>query len=448
MEERNKDTLLTKKDINFAFLGAGSTTFTLKLVSDILREEDILPCGQLRLIDIDVEALDLTYKAVSAMVKKSGRSFEITRHTDYNEALPGLDFIFFTFVTGGYPSWKKDIDICTRHGILQAVGDTIGPGGIIRTLRNVPVVYEIAKAMEQVCPEAWAINYSNPEGALCLAIEKYTKIRTFGLCHGTPDTVKALAGNVLQVDFDRVGFRAAGINHLTWITQLTLDGKDVYPQLREKIISTGWNLKEPISLELFDRYGLYPAPGDRHVEEFFSCYLRNRVLEEKNYEWKNIDFTKIKKSRDESLKNLDLVIQGKIGHEEYGTSGETATQFIRALLTGTTTLEMANVMNRGYIENISDGIIVEIPVFVDEFGLHPQKMGQLPDGIAAKCESLGREYSLAVEAAVSFDKMLALQAMLMDPLVAHCDYPEILLDELLEAYRGEIPSGWQKQMGW
>ena len=431
---------------NFAFIGAGSTTFTLGLVSDLLHEPDIISGGELRLVDTDAEALDSAYGAVCMMVKQSGRPFTVSKHVDFREVLPGLDFIFFTFVTGKYPSWKVDIDICTRHGVLQSVGDTIGPGGIIRTIRNVPVVYEIAKEMEKVCPEAWAINYSNPEGALCLAIEKYTKIRTFGLCHGTPDTVKELAEEVLKVPPEHVDFRAAGVNHLTWITELRAYGKDVYPGLKEKLLAAGWDKKEPISLELFDLYGLFPAPGDRHVKEFFSCYLREQVLAEKDYKWKNADFAILQEWRDSALRVLDKFVKGEIGYEEYGTSGETATHFIRALLTGKKALEMANVMNRGYIENVSDGIIVEVPVFIDSFGLHPQKIGKLPEGIAAKCEAIGREYKLAVESAINCDKKLALQAMLMDPLVAHCNYPETLLNDLLNAHIHLLPSAWASQV--
>lgn len=436
-----------KRELNFAFIGAGSTSFTLSLVSDILHEHDLIAGGELRLVDTDLAALDDAYEAVSMMIKTANAKFAVKKIADFREALPGLDFIFFTFVTGSYPSWKTDIDICTRHGCLHSVGDTIGPGGIIRTIRNVPVVYEIAREMERVCPNAWAINYSNPEGALCLAIEKYTRIRTFGLCHGTPDTVKTLAVRVFGVEPDRVKYRAAGINHLTWITELTIDGEDAYGPLNNKLLESGFAAEEPISYELYRRYGLYPAPGDRHVGEFFSFYLRERVLAEKNYKWRNVDFNLMQQWRDGSLERRRAVKEGRIGYEEYGSSGETAMHFVRSLLTGRTTLEMANVINRGYIENISDGIIVELPVFVDSFGLHPQKMGSLPAGIAAKCEALGREYALAVEAAVLVDKNLALQAMLMDPIAAHCDYPEQLLDDLLAAYRGKIPKAWDDQIG-
>ena len=435
-----------KESFNFVFIGAGSTSFTLRLVSDILHEDDFILSGELRLVDIDPIALDDAYEAVKKMTETSGRNFKVTKHIDFMEALPGCDFLFFTFVTGSYPSWKKDIDICTKHGVLQSVGDTIGPGGIIRTLRNVPVVYNIAKAMEKIAPDAWIINYSNPEGALCLAISKYTNIKTFGLCHGTPDTVRSLAAKVYKVDPEKLRYSAAGINHLTWITKLEIDGENVYPKLRKLLDETGYSKHEPISAQLYDIFGLYPAPGDRHVGEFFPYYLKEEVLSEQNYTWKNADFNMLDQWRNGSLENIRKLKDGTIGFREFGTSGETSTHFMRALSTGKVTLEMANVINNGYIDNISQDVIVEVPVFVDSFGLHPQKIGILPDAIAAKCDILGREYNLAVRAAVECDRTLALQAMMLDPLCANCKYPGKLLDELIMAYIDLIPAEWRKKI--
>ncbi|MCL2774521.1 MAG: alpha-glucosidase/alpha-galactosidase [Oscillospiraceae bacterium] len=438
---------MVKKDsFNFAFIGAGSTSFTLRLVSDILHEDDFIKSGELRLVDIDKTALDDVYEALTKMIATSGRDFKVTKHLDFEEALPGVDFLYFTFVTGSYPSWKKDIDICTKHGVIQSVGDTIGPGGIIRTIRNVPVVYNIAKRMEQVAPDAWIINYSNPEGALCLAISKYTSMKTFGLCHGTPDTVHSLAQNVYKVEPSKLDYSAAGINHLTWITKLEIDGVDVYPKLRSLLNEMGYAKQEPISTQLFDIFGLYPAPGDRHVGEFFPYYLKDEVLKEKDYTWKNVNFNMMDAWRNGSLDNVKKLKEGKIGFEEFGTSGETSTHFMRALATGKVALEMANVINKGYIDNISNDVIVEIPVFVDKFGLHPQKIGRLPDAIAAKCDILGREYNLAVRAAVECDKTLALQAMMLDPLCANCKYPNRLLDDLIQAYIDVLPDKWKNQV--
>lgn len=438
--------MLKKDNFNFVFIGAGSTSFTLRLVSDILHEHEFIKNGELRLVDVNPAALDDVYEAVTKMIETSGRDFKISKHIDFEEALPGVDFLYLTFVTGGYASWKKDIEICEKHGVIQSVGDTIGPGGIIRTLRNVPVVYKIAKRMEQVAPEAWIVNYSNPEGALCLAIEKYTSMRTFGLCHGTPDTVRTLAEQVYKVDPAELVYSAAGINHLTWITKLEIDGVDVYPELRRLLDESGFAEQEPISAQLLDIFGLYPAPGDRHVGEFFPQYLKSAVLKEKDYRWKNINFDEMDAWRNGSLDRIKKLKDGKIGFKEFGTSGETSVHFMRALITGEIAVEMANVINRGYIDNISDDVIVEVPVFVDKLGLHPQKIGRLPDAVAAKCDALGREYNLAVRAAVECCKQLALQAMMLDPLCANCKYPELLLDDLIRAYIDVLPEKWRGQV--
>ncbi len=430
-----------KNKFNIAFIGAGSCSFTSSLVGDIL-SENYIEGGELRLVDLYEPDLNLAYLAVNVMVADAQKDFKVSKHTDYRTCLQDLDFIIFTFVTGRYESWKRDIEISTKHGVLQSVGDTIGPGGIIRAIRNVPIVYEIAKEMEQVCPNAWAINYTNPEGAMCLALQQYTKIRSFGLCHGTPDTVNQIAQNVYGLDKGSLSYRAAGINHITWITELIHNGKDLYPTLKSDMIKAGFNKEEPISFELFERFGLYPAPGDRHVSEFFPYYLKDKVLNEKNYTWKNNDFVRVEEWRNHGQNKFEKLSKGDITYKEYGTSGETATHFIKALAGDGHAREMANVINKGHIENVSDGIVVEVPVHIDQFGLHPENVGKLPAGIAAKCESLGREYQLLVEAALTCDKNLALQAMMLDPIVANCYYPEALLDELLLEYKGVISDKW------
>ena len=431
-----------KTNFKFMFIGAGSTTFTLGLVSDILHEGDFIKTGELRLVDLDPEALEDAYDAVCAMIKTAGRDFKVTKHLDFKEAAPGADFVFFTFVTGRYMSWKTDIEICERHGVTQTVGDTIGPGGLMRAVRNVPVVVEVCRELEKVSPEAWAINYSNPEGALALAIEAYTDIRTFSLCHGTPGTAATLARRAFNVEPGRLRYNAGGINHLTWITELVLDGADVFWQLKDKLIECGLDKEEPISFELFEIYGAYPAPGDWHVNEFFPHYLRENVKKYKNPNLHGFDAAAMIENRKGWKDRVEKIKRGEIGFEDYGSSGETATHFIRALTTGVPALEMCNVQNKGYIENISGEIAVELPAYIDEFGLHPKKV-RLPDAIAAKCETLGREYKLIVDGAVNCDRNKLLAAMMIDPLCANCDFPEKLLDDLLAAYLPLLPDAWK-----
>lgn len=258
-------------------------------------------------MDLDEKLLRETEEAVKELVAFSGQEFEVTAHIDYKEALPGTDYLFNTIATGGYERWKSDIEVSTKHGVLQSVGDTIGPGGIIRALRTIPVILDVAKTMEEICPDAWIINYANPEGAICLALQKYTKIKNFGLCHGTPDMAKQLAEEVFKVPIERFTYRAAGINHLTWFTDMKIDGKDVYPKLHDKLKESGFDKKEPISKQLYDIYGLYPAPGDRHVGEFFPYYMKEEVLMEQDYEWKNNDFKVVDGWREEARVLFDEV---------------------------------------------------------------------------------------------------------------------------------------------
>lgn len=429
---------------NFVFVGAGSSVFTMRLVGDILHE-DFIEGGELRLVDIDEKVLDEVRRAVEKLVNYTGKDLKVKAYNHYREALPGADFVMFIYAVGGYAAWQRDIATCTRFGVNQSVGDTIGPGAVIRVMRSIPLALEIAHEMEKVCPEAYIINYTNPEGAQCLAIQKYSKIKSFGLCHGTPDTAADLARKVFGVDPGRFSYEAAGVNHLTWFTRMEIDGRDVYPELQQRLTETGYGSFEQISQDLLRVFGLYPAPGDRHVGEFFSTFLRDNVMQKRNLIWKNCDFSVLDGWRANDRKYLEAVLLHDEGYDHFlEGSGETATHFIRALVKGTVATEMVNVQNRGYIENISDGIIVEVPTFVNQMGLKPQHIGRLPDAIAAKCEALGREYLLLVDAAVTCDKQKARQAMYLDPLCAMCDDPEGLLDALIAENLDLLPEGWKE----
>ena len=429
---------------HFVFIGAGSSVFTMRLIGDILHE-DFIEGGSIRLVDIDEPVLERVTAAVRRLVEYSGKPFEVVSYNHYKNSLPGADFVFNIYAVGAYPRWRQDIRTCTRFGVNQSVGDTIGPGAVIRILRTIPLALEIAHEMERVCPEAYIVNYTNPEGAQCLAIQKYSSVRSFGLCHGTPDTARALADEVFQVPLERLHYEAAGVNHLTWFTKLEIDGKDVYPLLRQRLKETAFGKREQVSNDLLRVFGLYPAPGDRHVQEFFSSFLRDNVIRDRKLEWPNNDFKVIDGWRAEGDKRVDAALTGDEGIYEHFMegSGESATHFMRALATGETTWEMVNVINRGYIENISDGIIVELPTFVNDMGLKPMHIGRLPDGIAAKCEALGREYVLLVDAAVECSLQKAAEAMYLDPLCAMADDPEGLLRALIEENLDLLPEAWR-----
>jgi len=434
-----------RKRFNFTFIGAGSNSFTMHLVGDILRE-DFIEGGELRLVDVNPVILKEVTTAVTKLVAYTGKDFTVIPYTHYKPAMPDSDFVFFTYAVGGYQAWKQDVKTCTKYGVLQSVGDTIGPGAMIRILRHIPVAVEIAREMEKVCPDAYIINYTNPEGAQCLAIQKFSKIKTFGLCHGTPDTARDLAQKVFGVEESRFSYEAAGVNHLTWFTAMQIDGVDVYPQLAERLKNTEFGQREQVSNDLFRVFGLYPAPGDRHVEEFFSAFLRENVIAKRKLAWPNNDFVVVDSWRAAAQSRVDRFMERDEGYELFlRGSNETATHFIRSLATGSVCTEMVNVQNCGYIDNISDGVIVEVPTFVNQHGLKPQHVGALPDGIAAKCEALGREYLLLVDAAVHCDKSKLLQAAYLDPLCANCDDPEGLMEELIAENLQYLPEAWKEK---
>lgn len=266
--------------------------------------------------------------------------------------------------------------------------------------------------------------------------------------HRIAPTARDLAEKVFGVPAEALRYEAAGVNHLTWFTKLAIGGRDVYPELRGRLEATGYAKKELVSSDLFRVFGLYPAPGDRHVQEFFSSFLRDNVIRDRKLTWPNNDFRVIDGWRADGDRRVKAILERNEGYEHFlEGSGESATHFMRALATGATITEMVNVTNRGYIENISDGVIVELPTFVNQMGLKPMHVGRLPDGIAAKCEALGREYLLLVDAAVDADILKARQAMYLDPLAAMADDPEGLLDALITENLALLPEAWRTTVG-
>jgi alpha-galactosidase len=268
-------------DKGFVLIGAGSTVFTPGLLRDIT-SSPAFDDYTVHLVDTNGEAAETMAVIGRRLAERQGRGVRIEAHTDRRAALPGARFVVTTIAVGAADGWRADLEIPARYGIRQTVGDSVGPGGVLRALRHVPELVAIARDVADLAPDAWLINYSNPLTANVRAITQQTEVQAIGLCHGTMHTKSALS-KALGADPDDVHAVFAGLNHLCWLLDIRSGDTDLYPRLRELVEAQAGGPDAPssrtegvhaaVSADLMRTFGRYPAPGDRHVSEFFPGYL-------------------------------------------------------------------------------------------------------------------------------------------------------------------------------
>ena len=417
-------------------IGAGSIVFSRGLISDIILNEK-LSGFTIGLCDIDEEALELISALAHRMIEHSGSQIEIESSTERRDLLQGADFVIQTIAVGGKEAWEKDIEIPLKYGVLQTVGDTMGPGGISRALRVIPHTLAICRDMEELCPEAWLINYSNPLTPVCMAAVRGSGIKTIGLCHGLKGTRGALA-RFLGVPSEQTDVFAAGINHFNWILRFTVNGDDGFGMLREKIRSEGVPGGMRVTFELFDIYDAIPVPGDRHIVEFLPHYLTSKEMIRrygftpmKPYGQSREYWEEVRKDTESEPFPLDKYLH---------PSGEEAIEIIASMVEGRPRLfDAVNLPNSGLIENLPKDGVVEVPAVVGWFGVRGVSVGEIPEGIASLIAPRIYEQMLIAEAAAKRSYKLALQAMMADPLVPTAQAARKVLDELLEAHGDLIP---------
>jgi alpha-galactosidase len=266
-------------------IGSGSYAWAPQFIRDLITTPE-LQGSVIALHDIDPAPLERMHTLAQKLIASQGSDCRLEKTTALDEALPGADVVILTITTGGLEAMRADIEIPEKYGIYQSVGDTVGPGGLARALRNIPVVVEIARAMARCCPDAWLLNYTNPMTTLCRAVTRETAVRTVGLCHeflGMRQTLQQM----FDASPDEIEARVAGINHLIWILELKVRGQDAFPKLRE-LLSPAAGLRhgsapggdfpsladhQRVKSRLFELFGALPAAGDRHVAEFFPFFL-------------------------------------------------------------------------------------------------------------------------------------------------------------------------------
>ncbi len=425
-------------------IGAGSAEFTAELVTDFLSVE-ALPEGELRLVDIDPARLDLARRFAEHLIERTGKAWTVQAEIDRTRVLAGSDVVINTIEVAGLRNVRHDFDIALRHGVDQCIGDTIGPGGLFKAFRTIPAWLEILGDIERLCPDALVLNHTNPMSMMVLAASRSSTVPVYGMCHSVHYTVEQLA-EYLEVELSRLTFRAAGVNHLAWITDLVLDGDDAYPLLRERgRVHEIWEL-DPVRFELMFHLGRFPTESSGHVSEYVpyfradaarrARYIRAEYRGESGFYANNWPTW-----RAESDTRLARVLAGE---ETYPMErgGEYPSRIVEAMTTGEPVSVYVNVPNDGLIDNLGPGV-VEVEAIVDATGIHPQTFGALSPQLAALDRRHLEVHDLAVTALLDRDRELAVQALMLDPLTsAVCAPADIreMFDEMVTAERGDLPS--------
>jgi alpha-galactosidase len=432
-------------------IGAGSVVFSRGLIADILMTNE-LSGSTLALCDIDSESLELTTRLARRIITESEADIMIESSTDRMDVLPGADYVIQTIAIGGMSAWEKDLNIPMKYGIVQPVGDSVGPGGISRALRLLPMVVDICHDMEDVCPTALMINYSNPNTCVCSAIHQYSNIRVVGLCRGLYGTQKELA-DYLDVPIEDTSVLATGINHFNWILDFVVQGQDGLAMLRDRFEIDGVPDNMRISASLFKIFGAFPAPGDRHVAEFVPYFLNQEADYGRKF---GLSLMKAYGQDPDHWNEIRKHLDGYMPVDRYlKRSGEMAISLITAIensgfaIRATNTndpyfklaryFDAVNIPNYGLVTNLPEGAILEIPATVTHSGIRGVFIGDIPHGIATMISQRLYQQNLIVEAAINGDRQLAGQAMLLDPLVPSLEIAEAMLDELLEAHEENLP---------
>ena len=430
-------------------IGAGSLVFSCQLIWDVLSFPEISE-STISLMDIDEERLSLIAQLAQKMVKERGGKAKIEASLDRREALKDADYVIITIEVGGLDAYLNDIKIPDKYGINQNVGDTIGPGGVFRALRTIPVMVDICKDMEKLCPNAHLLNYTNPMVINCWAMNKVSKIKKVGLCHSVQGTAQQLA-SYMQIPYEELSYWVAGINHMAWFLELKWKGKDAYPILRriakdknlwERVIGgyKKFGMKDIVRFKIMEHFSYFVTESSYHMSEYVPYFRKNEKQMEElavSYRWW-LDYKNTSEIYTKKIKE-QIASKNKITIEK---SNEYAPQIIYSLHTGKPCRINGNVENRGLITNLPEGCCVEVPCLVDKSGIHPCYIGDLPPQCAALNRSNIGVQELAVQAALTADKDALLQAVALDPLTSSIltlDEIKKMVDEMIKAEAKYLP---------
>jgi alpha-galactosidase len=429
----------------FAFIGAGSMTFTRTLIRDLLTYPAFFDC-ELALMDIDPARLAGITRAAERIVREMNSPAKITPTLSRAEALSGADGVLCTVFNGGVDVWRYDIEIPKQFGVDINVGDTRSVSGIFRALRNIPLMLDICHDIEKYCPKAVFLNYTNPMAMLCKAMQTYTKVDVTGLCHSVQGTIDMLA-KWMEIPVEEIDYTCAGVNHQAFYLRMERAGKDLYPLLREKLQDEKLYNEEIVRNEMFRHLDYYVTESSGHNSEYNAWFRKRPDLIEQycthGTGWNpglhrySLD---LHIDRDANWqKEVEDWMQKPIDKKR---SKEYATEIFNARFGDLTPFRFnGNVINNGSISNLPYDACVEIPVLADRAGIHPMMVGAMPSHLAILVSHTAQMENLVVEAAMEKSKRKVFQAVCMDPLTsAVCSLAEIheMCEQLFAANREHL----------
>ena len=436
--------------MKITFMGAGSTIFARNVIGDCMCTPALCE-SEFALYDIDEKRLKESEIILSAINRNinEGKA-KITTYlgeAERKDALRGASFVVNAIQVGGYePCTVTDFEIPKKYGLRQTIADTMGIGGIMRALRTIPVMKAFADDMEEVCPDAWFLNYTNPMAMLTGYMLRYTKIKTVGLCHSVQGCSKDLL-NALGME-DKVEGRTdviAGINHMAWLLDIRdKDGNDLYPEIKKRAKEKNATEKhgDMVRYDYIDKLGYYCTESSEHNAEYNGFYIKSRypeMIEEFNIPLDEYPRRCIKQIAGWEEERDRILADGKITHER---SKEYASYIMEAIVTNKPYKIGGNVLNTGLIDNLPKEACVEVPCLVDGSGITPCHMGALPLQLAAMNASNIYPQLLTIEAAATLEKKYIYNAAMMDPLTGtELNIKDIyaMVDEMLEAHKDWLP---------
>jgi alpha-galactosidase len=435
------------------FIGAGSLVFTRNLCNDILLTPALEEC-EIVLMDIDPQRLEMAHTLVQSLVERRASRIKVSATMDRREALADADYVITTFQQGGLEAYELDIEIPKRYGVGQCIGDTLGPGGVFRSLRTIPVLLDICAELDELAPQALLLNYVNPMAANCWAVDVGSGRPHIGLCHSVQGTSEMLAEWV-EVPYERVQFLCAGINHQAWFLEFRTRDEDLYPKLWNAIEGDGPQAEEPVRLDLMKYFGYFVTESSGHASEYVPYFRKSETMitdelvprfSDPRNSWYGLGVTgghlqHAKQAWKDYQKDFEDLLAGGDFLEEERTS-EYSTYIIEAIETDRPIRVNGNVPNLGLIENLPGGCCVEVPCLVDSNGVQPTLVGRLPPQLAAVNRTNVNVQELIVEAALNGNVEAVYHAVMLDPLAAAvCTLPQIhdMVAEMLAAQQQWLP---------